>query len=106
VFCCLLQSPREHFQNLESFLDAYRTGLTALMTEQDFHELAAAYLESAAANNITHAEIFFDIQNHLKRYMMLAAGCTKGSCSGFYRETLAVEHARLLLHQRPFPPPR
>ncbi|KAF8068440.1 Pcca [Scenedesmus sp. PABB004] len=30
-------------------------------------DLAAAYLERAAANNVTHAEIFVDVQNHVSR---------------------------------------
>jgi adenosine deaminase len=64
VLCCVY---RAHFQNLQSFLDAYQVGLTALVTQQDFYELAAAYLEKAAANNIKHAEIFFDVQSHVKR---------------------------------------
>lgn len=58
---------RAHFQNLQSFLDAYQLGLTVLVTQQDFYELAGAYLEQAAANNIKHTEIFFDVQSHVKR---------------------------------------
>jgi adenosine deaminase len=64
AICC---TPRQHFQNLQSFLDAYQTGLTVLVTVQDFYELAGAYLHKAAANNITHVEIFFDVQSHVKR---------------------------------------
>jgi adenosine deaminase len=63
----LLLVLRAHFQNLQSFLDAYQLGLTVLITQQDFYELAGAYLEHAAANNIKHAEIFFDVQSHVKR---------------------------------------
>lgn len=67
LFVTVLHVSRQHFQNLQSFLDAYQTGLTVLVTVQDFYELAGAYLQRAAANNITHAEIFFDVQSHVKR---------------------------------------
>jgi len=65
--CCSVASCRQHYSNLQSFLDAYQVGLTVLVKQQDFYELAAAYLEAAAANNITHTEIFFDVQSHVKR---------------------------------------
>lgn len=65
--CRSLVSCRQHYSNLQSFLDAYQIGLTVLVKQQDFYELGAAYLEAAAANNITHTEIFFDVQSHVKR---------------------------------------
>jgi len=58
---------RYSFANLQSFLDVYYENLAVLRTEQDFHDLAAAYLRRAAAQGVRHAEIFFDPQAHLAR---------------------------------------
>ena len=52
------------FNNLQSFLDIYHTGTTVLKTEQDFYDMTFAYLQRAAADNVIHAEIFFDTQTH------------------------------------------
>jgi adenosine deaminase len=52
------------FDNLQSFLDIYHAGTTALKTEQDFFDMADAYLARAQADNVLHAEIFFDTQTH------------------------------------------
>jgi adenine deaminase len=38
-----------------------------LRTEEDFRDLAAAYFDRAAADSVTHAEIFFDPQTHTAR---------------------------------------
>jgi adenosine deaminase len=38
-----------------------------LRTEQDFHDLAWAYLKRAKADNVVRAEIFFDPQTHTSR---------------------------------------
>jgi adenosine deaminase len=55
------------FKDLQSFLDIYYAGAAVLRTEQDFFDLAFAYLERAAADNVVHAEIFFDPQTHTER---------------------------------------
>lgn len=55
------------FENLQSFLDLYYRGAAVLVAEQDFHDLAFAYLRRAAAENVRHAEIFFDPQTHTDR---------------------------------------
>ncbi|WP_395687742.1 adenosine deaminase [Caenimonas koreensis] len=55
------------FSNLQSFLDIYYAGASVLLHEQDFHDMAWAYLERAAADNVVHAEIFFDPQTHTAR---------------------------------------
>jgi adenosine deaminase len=52
------------FSKLQDFLDIYHTGTTVLRTEQDFHDMATAYLARAHADNVVHAEIFFDTQTH------------------------------------------
>ncbi|MCU1374560.1 MAG: adenosine deaminase [Actinomycetia bacterium] len=55
------------FSDLQSFLDIYYAACDVLRTEQDFHDLTAAYLERAAAQGVRHAEIFFDPQTHTAR---------------------------------------
>ena len=55
------------FTNLQSFLDIYYAGASVLLEEQDFFDMAWAYLEKAAADNVVHAEIFFDPQTHTAR---------------------------------------
>ncbi len=55
------------FTDLQSFLDIYYAGASVLLTEADFFDMAWAYFERAAADNIVHAEIFFDPQTHTAR---------------------------------------
>src|SRR3954470_374101 len=50
------------FTDLQSFLDIYYAGASVLITEQDFFDMAWAYLLKARADNVAHAEIFFDPQ--------------------------------------------
>jgi adenosine deaminase len=52
------------FNNLQEFLNIYHAGTTVLKTEQDFFDMADAYLARAQADNVLHAEIFFDTQTH------------------------------------------
>ena len=52
---------------LQDFLDLYYQGMSVLITEQDFYDLATAYLGRAAAQNVRHCEIFFDPQGHTER---------------------------------------
>src|SRR5215210_3144102 len=55
------------FSNLQDFLDIYYQGAAVLRAEEDFRDLASAYFERAAADTVTHAEIFFDAQTHTDR---------------------------------------
>jgi adenosine deaminase len=55
------------FSNLQDFLDIYYAGADVLRTEADFRDLAAAYFDRCAADNVVHAEIFFDPQTHTDR---------------------------------------
>ena len=55
------------FSDLQSFLDLYYAGASVLLQEQDFFDLAWAYFERAAADNVVHAEVFFDPQTHTER---------------------------------------
>ncbi|MGW0772185.1 adenosine deaminase [Streptomyces sp. NPDC002835] len=55
------------FKDLQSFLDLYYGLMTVLRTEEDFADLADAYLRRAAEQGVRHAEIFFDPQAHTAR---------------------------------------
>jgi adenosine deaminase len=69
------------FERLQDFLDLYYQGAAVLRTEADFHDLALAYFERAAADNVVHAEIFFDPQTHTARgipFAVVADGLLSG----------------------------
>ncbi|MFZ2470143.1 MAG: adenosine deaminase [Parvibaculum sedimenti] len=55
------------FTRLQDFLDLYYQGMSVLHTEQDFYDLAIAYFEKAASQNLRYAEVFFDPQGHTSR---------------------------------------
>ena len=55
------------FTDLQSFLDIYYAGAGVLQNEEDFFDMAWAYLLRAKADNVVHAEIFFDPQIHTAR---------------------------------------
>ncbi len=55
------------FEDLQSFLDIYYAGCYVLLREPDFYDLTWAYLQRASAQNVRHAEIFFDPQTHTDR---------------------------------------
>ncbi len=61
------------FTDLQSFLDLYYAGASVLLKEEDFFDMAWAYFERAAADNVVHAEIFFDPQTHTARGVPMAA---------------------------------
>jgi adenine deaminase len=60
------------FTDLQSFLDIYYAGASVLLQEQDFYDMTIAYLERAHADNVRHAEIFFDPQTHTARGVAFA----------------------------------
>ena len=60
------------FGNLQDFLDIYYQGMSVLITEQDFYDLAFAYLQRARADNVRHVEMFFDPQGHTSRGVAFA----------------------------------
>ncbi|HET8748501.1 MAG TPA: adenosine deaminase [Ramlibacter sp.] len=55
------------FSNLQSFLDIYYAGASVLVKEEDFYDMAWAYLQRARHDNVLRAEIFFDPQTHTAR---------------------------------------
>lgn len=61
------------YHDLPSFLAIYYDGMSVLLKEQDFYDLAHAYLARAASQNVLYAEMFFDPQEHLKRGVPIEA---------------------------------
>jgi adenosine deaminase len=61
------------FTDLQSFLDIYYAGASVLLQAQDFHDMAWAYFLRAKADNVIHAELFFDPQTHTQRGVPMAA---------------------------------
>jgi len=61
------------FGDLQDFLDLYYRGMSVLQQERDFYELTDAYLRRAQADNVRHAELFFDPQGHTARGIPFAA---------------------------------
>ena len=89
------------FHDLQSFLDIYYAGASVLLTREDFADMAWAYLARAHADNVAHAEIFFDPQTHLSRGVSfetvvtgLAAACDRA------RAELGVTSALILCFLR------
>jgi adenosine deaminase len=61
------------FTDLQTFLDIYYAGASVLLKEEDFFDLGVAYFRRAAADNVVHAELFFDPQTHTERGVPIAA---------------------------------
>ena len=61
------------FTDLQSFLDIYYAGASVLLREADFYDMAWAYFERAHADQVIHAELFFDPQTHTERGVSMAA---------------------------------
>lgn len=61
------------FTDLQSFLDVYYAGASVLLQEQDFHDMAWAYLQRAARDGVVCAELFFDPQTHTDRGVPMGA---------------------------------
>ncbi len=75
------------FTNLQSFLDIYYAGASVLLQEQDFYDMAWAYLERAAADHVVRTEIFFDPQTHTGRGVPMAV-----VLNGLYRACMDAKH--------------
>jgi adenosine deaminase len=55
------------FDDLSSFLIQYYEGMSVLLIEDDFFDLAMAYFRRVAAQNVVYVEMFFDPQAHTAR---------------------------------------
>ncbi len=93
------------FSNLQDFLDIYYAGANVLLTRRDFEDLAFAYFRRAAADNVRHAEIFFDPQTHTDRGVPfgvvvegLIAGMDRAKAELGVTSGLILEAAKPYLH--------
>jgi adenine deaminase len=89
------------FRDLQSFLDIYYAGCRVLLTEQDFDDLAWAYLRRAAGQGVRHAEIFFDPQTHTDRGVLfetVITGLNRARERG--RQQLGISSALILCFLR------
>ena len=92
------------FEDLQSFLDLYYEGMQVLRTEQDFRDLTFAYLERARADNVVHAEIFFDPQAHVSRgipFEVVIEGIVAGLDEG--EQSLGISSGLILCFLRDMP---
>ena len=55
------------FDDLPSFLAVYYEGMSVLLKEPDFYDVAYAYLAKAHSQNVLYTEMFFDPQAHTAR---------------------------------------
>lgn len=55
------------FTDLQDFLNHYYVGMSVLIHEQDFYDLALAYFSRAHRDGCVHSEVFFDPQGHVER---------------------------------------
>ena len=55
------------FDDLSSFLVQYYEGMSVLLAEADFYDLAMAYFERVATQGLVYVEMFFDPQAHTSR---------------------------------------
>lgn len=76
------------FHDLQSFLDLYYAGCDVLRDRKDFYALAMAYFTRAHADNVVHAELFFDPQTHTVR------GISMEVVIGGLRDAMADAHRR------------
>lgn len=83
-----LTSRYHHFTSLDDFLNFYFEGMSVLLHEGDFEDLAWNYFQKASKDGVHHAEVFFDPQVHQKRgiaYSTVANGFVAG-CKRAERE--------------------
>lgn len=92
------------FTDLPHFLELYYACMAVLRTADDFADLAAAYLRTAAAQGLRHAEVFFDPQAHLSRGVSLDAvvgGLRRGLDTGGEQTGATASLIACFLRDRP-----
>ena len=92
------------FKDLQSFLDLYYAGAAVLQREEDFYDMGMAYFRRAAADNVVHAEIFFDPQTHTVRgveFGTVIAGLDRARRDA--RDTLGVSSELIMCFLRHLP---
>ncbi|MBP1039784.1 adenosine deaminase [Vagococcus sp. BWB3-3] len=88
------------FDSLPSFLNIYYPAMNVLQVEEDFYQLAMAYLTKVKAHNVRYAELFFDPQAHTSRGISFET-----VINGYYRavtdsHTLGIETALIMCFLR------
>ena len=89
------------FANLQDFLDLYYQGMSVLLTEADFHDLAMAYFRKAASQNVRYVEFFFDPQGHTSRgvaFETVIAGLARAQAEA--ERTLALRSRMIMCFLR------
>ena len=61
------------FDDLPSFLAQYYEGMSVLVWEEDFYDLAMAYFDRVSDQNVVYVEMFFDPQAHTLRGVEFSA---------------------------------
>lgn len=74
------------FDDLSSFLAVYYPAMNVLQTEEDFYDLAMAYLKRTKEDGVVYAEVFFDPQAHTSRGVDFA-----DVVNGYYKATIDGE---------------
>src|ERR1700729_4664428 len=85
---------RYRFDSLQAFLDLHYANLRVLRQQEDFYDLARAYLARAAVAGVRRAEIFFDPQTHLANGVPLKAvfaGLSAALADGRARHGLSAD---------------
>ncbi len=77
------------FDSLSSFLAVYYPAMNVLVGDEDFYDLAYAYLTKAASQGVRHVEMFFDPQAHTGR------GVPFDTVVRGYRRAIVAAQARL-----------
>lgn len=93
------------FDSLSSFLNIYYPAMNVLQEEDDFYQLAMAYLKKARAHNTRYAELFFDPQAHTSRGIPFATvlnGYARAVADGQRR--LGIESALIMCFLRDMSP--
>jgi adenine deaminase len=89
------------FTDLQSFLDIYYAGASVLIHAQDFEDMAWAYFQRAAADNVRRAELFFDPQTHTERGVRIGTVVEGlGRAQARARAELGIESALILCFLR------
>lgn len=88
------------FDSLPSFLNVYYPAMNVLQTEDDFYQLAFAYLKQVQEHNVRYAELFFDPQAHTSRGVAFET-----IINGYYRaitesHTLGIKSALIMCFLR------
>lgn len=68
------------FSSLDDFLHYYFIGMSCLIHEEDFEQLAWEYFVKAQSDGVVHAEVFFDPEAHTGRgvnYTTVISGFTR-----------------------------